>query len=98
MAWTRNLWGVEFKGAMKEDPPMILGASWHGPSPHRYDGEPTRALLFCTREQAREWCRDRRKRSEGLGWTFTPVKVRELVEKVPNACDKPTEAAGRGSA
>ena len=49
------------------------------------EGEPTRALLFCTREQAREWCRNRRERSEGLGWKFTPVKVRELVEKVPNA-------------
>lgn len=82
MSWNRNLWGVEFKGGMKEDPPMIIGAAWLHPMPHRYEGEPTRALLFCTRELAREWCRNRRERSKDLGWTFTPVKVRELVEKV----------------
>lgn len=85
MVLTRNLWGVELKGAREEDPPMILGAAWNGPSPRHYEGEPTRALLFCTREQAREWCRNCRERSKDLGWTFTPVKVRELVEKVPNA-------------
>jgi hypothetical protein len=91
MTWDRKFWGVEFKGGMKEDPPMILGAAWlHGKSPRRYDGEPTRALLFCTREQAREWCRNRRERSKDLGWKFTPVKVRELVEKVPNGSNEGT--------
>ena len=83
MPWDRNLWGVEFKGGMKEDNPMILGEAWNGPSLERHEGEPTRALLFRTRKQARAWCQDRRKRNKTYKWTFTPVKLRELLEKVP---------------
>lgn len=82
MALDRPLWGVEFKGRTAE-PPIIIGAMWHSEyrSNAHYKGEPTRALLFCTREQAREWCRERKERSKDLGWKFTPIKVREVVQK-----------------
>ena len=82
MSWNRNLWGVEFKGGFKEDQPVILGAAWNCKrADPRYEGEPTRALLFDTRQQAREWCWDNTARYTHFGWKFKPVKVRELVEK-----------------
>ncbi len=86
MTWNRQLWGVEFKGRLKEDKPMLLGQAWHRVelAAPTYEGEPTRALLFTSREACRKWCRGRQPEAGELGWRFTPVKVRELVEKVPN--------------
>ncbi|MFA6204528.1 MAG: hypothetical protein WC710_15225 [Gallionella sp.] len=87
MTWNRKLWGVEFRGRLKEDKPMLLGQAWHRVEMAKptYEGEPTRALLFTTREACRNWCRERQDAHSDLGWKFIPVKVRELVEKVPNA-------------
>lgn len=89
MTWNRQLWGVEFRGRVKEDKPMLLGQAWHRVEMAKptYEGEPTRALLFTTREACRNWCRERQNANLDLGWKFIPVKVRELVEKVPNAGD-----------
>ena len=52
LMWDKKLWGILFTGADGES--MLLGNIWHDEgSP--YPGEPTRALLFQTRAQAREW-------------------------------------------
>ena len=82
MAWDRILWGVEFRCRDKDDPPIILGTLWDPVDRSGHDGEPSRALLFCTRKQARDWCRGRNERDAYLNWKFTPIKVRERVEKV----------------
>ena len=43
-----------------------------------YEGEPMRTLVFCTREQARQFCKGRSME----GWQFRPVKVKETVRRV----------------
>ena len=88
MVWDRKLWGVEFHGSMKEDKPFLLGASWDSNRhPERYNGEPRRALLFCTRAHAREWCRAKMAGYDGSDdivskWRFVPVPVMETVVKL----------------
>lgn len=77
MAWDRLLWAVE-----TDSPPYIIGQAWNGIKPGDYDGEPTRALVFCTRDQARKWCRNANAKYKHLGWKFVPIRVRETVEKV----------------
>lgn len=90
MAWDRNLWGVEFTGGVPGDKPLLIGTARMRPSPQsQYAGEPTRAILFTTRELARAWCRSRKEFYKVSGtccekWKFTPVRVREIVKKVPN--------------
>ena len=94
--WDRLLWGVEFRGGHAADPPMLIGNLWArdvgGGDP--YPGEPTRALLFCTRLQARHWCaetmrkwRDGRQRDDSVArWIVRPVRVRETVRiEAPSA-------------
>lgn len=84
MTWNRNLWAVEFRGRLKEEQPFIIGQAWHRVEHARppYQGEPTRALLFTTREACRAWCRKRQVKHRQLGWRFIPIRVREIVEKV----------------
>ena len=82
MTWNRVLWGVELKSTIKNEPPTILGSRWHFADRRGHDGEPSRVLLFCTRKQARDWCRGRNERDEHLGWKYTPIKVSERVEKI----------------
>lgn len=94
-SWDRLLWGVQFTGSMADDEPMLIGNLWaydFGGQP--YHGEPTRALLFCTRAQARAWCSDTmRKWSDGRQrddtvrrWAVRPVRVRETAQvEAPNA-------------
>jgi hypothetical protein len=86
--WNKRLWGVLFTGSMKYEEPMLLGATWHkGARPSFYAGEPTRALLFCTRHAARTWCAEKMKewqygRQSGdlvLLWRVRPVRVVERV-------------------
>jgi len=85
VTWDRLLWGVTFTGGMVGDKPSLIGTHWMRPTPEaRYDDEPTRPLLFCTRAAAREWCRVRvaeyAGRTDSCGkWKFRPVRVRELV-------------------
>lgn len=92
--WDRLLWGVQFTGSARDDAPMLIGGLWAtdlGGQP--YHGEPTRALLFCTRAQARDWCsetmrkwRDGRQRDDCVTqWVVRPVRVREtVVVEAPN--------------
>jgi hypothetical protein len=89
--WDRRLWGVVFSGSIPGDKPTLIGVLWAadlGGKP--YPGEPTRALLFCNRQQARSWCADTMaKWSVGDSivrrWRVRPVRVREMVQiEAPN--------------
>ena len=92
--WDKRLWGVLFHGHDKRDQPMLLGAMWHDEARKfegAYAGEPTRALLFCSRREARTWCsetmekwRDGRQRDDAVTrWRVEPVRVRETVQVEP---------------
>lgn len=82
--WDRRLWGIKFTCACKEDPPLLLGSAWHKVEPESYAGEPTRALIFTTRQSAREWCATERAKYADrtdccAHWRFRPIRVQELV-------------------
>lgn len=77
--WDRSLWGIVFLRSMPEDPDILIGQAWHSVvGPKRYDGEPSRTLIFDTRRQARAWVKSR-----PVGWwergRFRVVRVRETV-------------------
>ncbi len=82
--WRRLLWGVALTS--HDERSILIGSLWHRyPGQTSYEGEPTRALLFCTRDQARQWCREREKSCAGRGdccadWRFRAVKVVETVK------------------
>ena len=83
MGIRRHLWGVAFVGAGKGRP-LLLGVGWAATVPPRYDGEPSRALLFTSRAAARRWCAAKQATYAGrtdacAQWRFTPVRVREVV-------------------
>ena len=97
--WHRLLWGVVFTGGMLRDLPMLLGGLWHDEAREFngfYEGEPTRALLFCTRREARHWCNDTNRKWQATKdpiqqrWRVSPVRVRETV--VIEAPNGPVEA------
>lgn len=86
MTWERQLWAIEFSSSDWE--PFLIGSLWLRPmAKPQYEGEPYRALLFCTRKLARDWCRERMKEYENRPdpvrkWRFRPVRVWETVRKV----------------
>lgn len=86
MSWSREFWAVELTGGLPGDPPMLIGTTWMRPAPKaQYEGEPQRAILFQTRQQAREWCRDKQAEYAGrkdycADWKFKAVKVVETVK------------------
>jgi hypothetical protein len=86
MKWRKTLWGVKFSSPLT--PPMLLGAAWHELGRvMKYAGEPTRALLFETREDARAYCSEQRRKNEGRNdccatWRFKPVRVVETVRPI----------------
>ena len=92
--WNRLLWGVVFTGGILRDPPMLLGGLWHDEARQFYgfyDGEPTRALLFCNRREARHWCSETNRKWQATNdpiqqrWRVSPVRVRETVDiEAPN--------------
>lgn len=80
--WDHHLWGVLFCSG-RSDPPFLIGRSWlRADLFSSYPGEPSRALLFMTRNQARVYCaaQHAKHRQNHPHWRFKPVKVRELVE------------------
>ena len=91
MRWDRKLWGIHFIGSFKEKP-RLIGAVWDEQvraTPNYYFGEPTRALLFMTRSQARAWCDAAHAKFLNYDkdhicrkWRFRPVRVRERVTEV----------------
>lgn len=83
--WRQRCWGVMFRGALPTDAPMLLGQAWYAVE-RKYLGEPSRALLFQTRAQARQWCAVhqatyRRRQDTCMTWRFSVVRVRETVER-----------------
>lgn len=82
--WNRRLWGIAFYGGDKGDTPMLIGTAWDKIRERAYVGEPARALLFRTRRQAREWCRNQNQkwihRQDILSkWRVRPVRVQETL-------------------
>lgn len=87
--WHRLLWGVQFTRSRDDDAPMLIGGLWHDEARKFngfYEGEPTRALLFCTRREARHWCTDTNRKWQATKdpiqqrWRVRPVRVRETVQ------------------
>lgn len=86
--WDRKLWGVVLSDST--DGSLLLGEVWHGIETATRPGEPTRALLFTSRKAARAWCRAKAERYSRRNdccadwvFTFTPVRVRELIDVSP---------------
>jgi hypothetical protein len=97
--WHRLLWGVVFESVVGDHDAMLIGSLWADDLKSiRYDGEPTRALLFCTRAQARTWCakkmagwREGRTASDRvMTRRVRAVRVRETVQvEAPNGSLQP---------
>ena len=79
MSWDRLLWGVQY--VHQNDKPLLISTGWDDRPTGTPDTEPTRALLFRTRQQAQDWCRTENKTSRMLG-RVRPVRVRERVDVV----------------
>lgn len=84
--WNRRLWGAVFTG---KGSCFLVGEAWKHRRSEAYPGEPSRALLFSTRQQARTFCAEKTAKyasyPEGhvcRDWTMTPVAVRERVTVV----------------
>jgi hypothetical protein len=83
--WDRQLWGVQLIGA--DGRSRLIGSAWsERTSDSCYPGEPSRALLFQTRDHARDWCaqkhrlyRTRPEWDSCRKWRLRPVRVRERV-------------------
>lgn len=80
-AWSRPLWGICFTD--KDGRQSLIGEGW---AAHRLVGAPDaplRALLFCNRSAARDWCRDKMQKWTGdevtANWRVRPVRVVESV-------------------
>lgn len=87
--WSRQLWGVVLTSGDGDERPMLIGSLWHHGELRRaqYTGEPPRALLFMTRQEARTWCAERQAEYETRPdtdptryWRLRPVRVRETVQ------------------
>lgn len=80
--WHHVRWGIDYQGI------GLLGRTWREDVRHKtlYDGEPGRALLFETRDQARKWCRAQHEKykthSYCSRWRFRPVRVEEIVRPI----------------
>ena len=84
--WDKKAWGVELHSTGS---PTLIANTWGDCDTFARNTEPTRALLFATREAARQWCTSRHKFYEKYGeghicteWRFRPVRVRETVKKL----------------
>ena len=86
--WDYLRWGVLFSSRLAREP-YLIGCLWAGKK-SSYAGEPARALLFSSRKEAREWCREKMREwktgradiDRRLGWRVRPVRVRETVRVV----------------
>jgi hypothetical protein len=84
--WDRLLWGVVFTSHKKDDDPVLIGQRWAHDLGHvPYLGEPSRPLLFDTRQSCRDWCAKTMLTWSGRDtqdiiaqWSVRPVRVREI--------------------
>jgi len=90
--WRRVLWAVEMRSKSCRPEGMIVGTAWRKVEAARYNGEPTRCLLFRTRKHARAWCAEATEKhaKHSPDWEFRPIRVREIIE--PNAESIHTES------
>lgn len=83
LKWDRILWGVLFKSEKKDY--TLIGGAWHKAMvADRYEGEPSRPILFEARKEARKWCQEMNEKYKEFPWPcntwkFKPVRVRELI-------------------
>lgn len=80
--WNRLLWGVVFHVPGSRD--LLIGTSWLDHTIRPYPDEPTRVLLFRTRNAARAWCDVQNAKYVGrtdqcMNWRFRVVRARETV-------------------
>ena len=79
--WNRLQWGVEFRSGKEK--PHLIGSLWAWHDAVTHPDEPTRALLFCTRRYARQWCKETNAKWQQnpsiAHWRVKPVRVRETV-------------------
>jgi hypothetical protein len=82
--WDRMQWAVEMRSKSCKPDGMLIGVAWHKITPPAYDGEPSRPLLFRTRNHARKWCAAKTIECarHSPDWRFRPVRVREMI--LPN--------------
>lgn len=84
--WIRDLWAILH--AIPREAPILLGDAWELDIAERIkragDGEPAHVLLFETRKEAREWCKEETANAKlhSQGWTFRAVRVRETVRVI----------------
>lgn len=57
--FTTRMWGVAYRSFTNRNNTFIVGRSWDTSKPG-YVGEPNRAMVFSTREDARRWCRKKK--------------------------------------
>lgn len=81
-AWSRKFWGVCFTD--RDGRQHLIGEGWAAHRLTRATDAPGRALLFMSRREARNWCRERlRQWSSGdaitAQWRVSPVRVVESV-------------------
>ena len=82
--WDRLKWGVKYVG-QPMDTDLLIGSTWDEAcrlGSIRYEGEPTRPILFDTRSQCRAWVKDRNARH----WVqdenpYRVIRVREIVQE-----------------
>ena len=83
------MWGIELSPFYPAGKPHLVGGWWvNGLGGDPYPGEPPRALVFCTRAQARAWCVETMATWATSAdpsvrkWRVRPVRVRETVARV----------------
>ena len=85
MTWDRKLWGVEVT-TRADRKPFLIGTAWNGNSGAHYAGEPSRALMFTTRAEARTWCFNKKADLSNSDlcrhWKLRPERVRETVRAI----------------
>lgn len=78
--WDRRFYAVQLRTG--KGPDAIIGEAWDNRYP-TLPQQPSRALLFTTRQAARTWCRRRndewQQNPATRQWRARPVRVRETV-------------------
>jgi hypothetical protein len=79
--WVRMHWAIVFKTNF--DRYSMIGTTWDKRGREVPKTEPTRPLLFRTRKQAVDWCREQNaywhSTDYGKKWRVKPVRVIESV-------------------
>jgi len=82
--WDYLRWAVKMSSKSCCPEGMLIGTAWHKVTPALYEGAPSRALLFNSRKQARDWCRAKTIEcaKHSTDWKYTAVRVRETIIEI----------------